>query len=459
MTKTTIKNQEIARQFLNDERYQKNLLFCISFDLFYIYEDGWYRQITPREFSELVWEFICDNYPEHNVKTSMVDDVVHQIKWAVYRKVQDMDSPYIAFSDRLFNMDTFQPEDFDRKKIATFRLPFAYENINMEIPRWKQFLESTLVIKGTTDPDEDVINLVQEMFGYYLLNNLKAQKVFFMVGTGSNGKSVMINLLENMIGYDFISAMSLQFLTTDQFATSNLIGKKINICNEEESKYLRSDKFKALISGDLIDAGRKFEGRLAFRPRTKYLFASNVLPTFDGFNYGMKRRIIIIPFNRTFTEEERDVDMAEKLRAELPGVVAWAIEGAKRLVDNNYVFTKTEATEEMAVELQNFISSAIMFFRESYVKVESKDSKYFISNEKLYKEYVDWCDKHGKKKMSSHVFLKDIRNNLDVPEMVGTENGQLKRGMHVRQYSLEEELSLDQAVLEARDALNTLKNM
>jgi len=451
MPKIKIKNQEIANEFLIDDRFHKNLLYCISFDQFYLYNEGHYEELSTNKFAGVVWNFIRESHSELNITAALVKDVVEQIKWGAPRKVEDMNTPYIAFLDKLYNMDTFKAEEFDRAKIAIHYLKFRYEDIDQAIPKWHYFLKTTMV-KPDGKTDDELINLVQEMFGFYLLNNLKAHKVFFLVGQGANGKSVMLNVLESLIGESSLSAMSIQTLTTNQFATSNLIGRKVNICNEEESKYLRSDKFKALISGDLIDAERKHEQRFAFRPTTKYLFASNMFPTFDGINYGIKRRLTIIPFNRIFKNKEQDKELADKLRQELPGIISWAIAGAQQLVKNSYEFTETEATNQTGMELESSISSAIMFFREHYEVDPKKEN--FVSHDEIYGKYTGWCTKNGKKQMSLHVFLKDIRNNLNVESGIErTRDMTVQRGIYIKDFILETLIDEDKAVDEAKQAL------
>ena len=296
----------------------------------------------------------------------------------------------------------------------------------MEIPKFLEFLDTTLIKdSGRTDPE--LIKVVQEMFGFYLLNNLKAQTVFFLVGKGANGKSVMVRIIEKMIGTEFVSAMSIQNLTMNQFATSGLIGKKVNICNEEESKFLRSDKFKALISGDLIQAERKHERQFAFRPVTKYLFASNRLPSFEGVNFGIRRRMKIIPFKKVFEVEEQNKNLAEELLEELPGIIKWAIEGAKRLVEYNYQFADSAAVKKTLRDFENVTSSALMFFRRNY----KPDPDGFMGNMELYREYDTWCLENGKRPMSSISFHRDLSENIKIESEVVWQHGKSTRGKKI----------------------------
>lgn len=404
-------NQEVAEGFLADDRYKKNLLYCRSWDTFFLYANGWYGQVDSRSMDYLIWEFSKNKYEALNLTAALVRDIVTQIKWMAPRQMEEITTPYIALNDVLVNMDTFEFEPFDRDRVAIHHIDCDSDKLNMPIPKFTAFLQTTLVTDDIKT-DQELLTLVQEMFGYYLLNNLHAQVVFFLVGQGANGKSVMLHILEQMIGTHFVSAMSIQTLTLNQFATSGLIGKKVNICNEEESKYLRSDKFKALISGDLIQAERKYEGQFTFRPRTKYIFASNQMPTFDGINHGIRRRMMIVPFKRIFKPEEQRKTLVAELTTEVPGILQWALIGAKRLVKQNYQFSKSLAAAQSAEEFENYTSSAIMFFREGYVH----DIDGFMDNEDIYKEYQDWCSRTGKRPLSMTHFNRDLRDNLGVKQ-------------------------------------------
>ena len=401
----------MAKDFLQDSRFLKNLLYCEAYDMVYLYKDGYYEEMPKVRLERTVLEFMSDNYPDRNITMHMVRDVIDQIKLGIYRRqVKEIDTPYIAFKDKLYNMDTFTFEDFDREKIALHHLDMATTELSDNHPLWDKFLGEVLV-NSVGKADTELLTLVQHMFGFYMLNHLKCHQVFFLVGQGANGKSVMLNILVKLIGEKFISAMSIQTLTTEHFATSDLVGKKVNLCNEEESKFMRSDKFKALISGDLISAERKFGSKFTFRPTTKYIFASNRLPTFDGVNYGIKRRMTIIPFNRVFSEHEQDKELIGKLANELPGIMKWTIDGARKLTENKLVFPFAKLTRQSGIDFENETSSALMFFRDNYCV--SKTKEIFIDNMTLYREYTTWCQDNGKKPLSSQNFHSDIMHNIE----------------------------------------------
>lgn len=427
-----VKNREIVESFLHSDEYKHDLLFCDNFDRFYLYTNGYYKEFPTNDFHKLVWNYLSETIPgDQDVTPRTVRDAVQSFKWHILNRTENLDSDYIAFKDQLYNIRTFQFEAFDRRKITGHYLPFETNELGMRIPKFRQFLNTTLVKNDKITPDEDLIKFAQEMFGYLIGNNLKAETVFFLVGGGSNGKSVLLKVLEKMIGREFVSAMSIETLTTDKFSTATLVGKKVNICTEEESKYVRSDRFKSLVSGDLTQAERKYEGNFAFHPTTKYVFASNKLPTFDDVNYGLKRRIKIIPFKRKFLPNKANKNLYEELLSELPGIVAWALEGLQRLSNNDYVFGKSTAVDESLQTFENNTSSALMYFSETYMPSDRNNGT-FISNSQLYKQYQDWAVTVGKRPLNAINFHRDLKSNIDALEYGQSRtNGAPQRGYYL----------------------------
>lgn len=437
--KRKLNNGEIAAAFVQRDEYIRDLVYCIQYNSFYLYNKGYYKRLEDDEIQRTIYKFLRMEHPTVAVTANIVKDVVKLISWECYRRVDDTDHAHIAFNDCLFNLNTFTTKQFNRDIITTYHVDCDYKDIEMDTPVFTNFLQTSLVDKANHKlPDNDLINLVQQMFGFIIIENLKAGAAFFLVGNGANGKSVMATILQNMVGSEYCSAMSIQTLTTDKFSTHHLIGKKLNISNEEESKYIRSDKFKALITGEMVSAQKKFGDSFEFLPRTKYVFATNQIPTFEGLNYGIRRRLHIIPFFREFKPEEMDHSLlagegklGSKLKAELPGIINWAIDGAKQLVKNNYKFITTTSSQEALREFENEISSAVRFIREEY----EVDSDSFIDNSTLYSDYKVWCDNVGKKPMNKYNFERDCMNTIEGLESIQKRNvieNKPQRGRNLR---------------------------
>ena len=409
-----IQNSNIAQQFVLDTKHIDYVMFVRDIETFAWYkeDEGYFQVLDPEEMLNKVYLYALDR-GKTNITTQITKDITNQIKWTIKRKVASTVSNYIAFKDKLLNLSTFQFEPFDFRKPAFSKIDVDSTLVGKQDPVVFRNFISTVLVKedpetGAFITDDELVTVAQEMFGFYFINDLKAESVFFLVGDGANGKSRMTEVIENIVGSQFTSGMSIEDMTMDKFATSDLVGKKLNVCREEESKYVKSSLFKALITGDSISAVRKFGARFNFKPTAKHLFATNNLPTFEGVAHALTRRVKIIPFRRKFAPKEKDIYLKEKLEKELPGIVAWTIEGAKRLIANNYCFSESSQMEEKSLEFEENISSAIMFLRSQYVE----DERGYVSNDDLFADYAAWCITHGRKSMNSTNFHRDIAGVL-----------------------------------------------
>lgn len=402
-----LKPQDFVFNFLKQGTNAKDFLFVKETKNFYVYTSGYYRALTPEEIDELFYLFMLDKYSEYRLSMSFIHDLVLQLAIQIPRKVQQITDNHIAFDDVLLDLKTFKTLDFDRKHVTSFYLPFRYQDMHTFLtPYWTQYLNSTFVIPDTEQTDQTLIDFVQEMMGNILLPSLDSASAYFFVGSGANGKSILLDIIRQIIGDQYLSSSSVETLTTDKFSVASLVGKKINICNEEESKFVKADKFKALVTGDPIDAQYKFGAHFTFRPRVKYLFASNEMPTFNSVNEGTLRRLKIIPFNAYFGAHDKKTipDLKYRLPEELPGIVAWAIEGAKTLSARNLQHTLPPQMENALDEFKDEASSAVAFFREKYIVAANG----FTSNDDMYDLYKTWCIDNGKKQMSKAKFGKDL---------------------------------------------------
>ena len=408
MPQKKVPNQDIAYSIATHSDYVDNLMYCENYKAFFLYNEGYYAEMKKQEMLELIYKYTKSNHPSQALTNTMVKDIYELVTYECQNVVDDIDSHYIALDDYLLDLDDFGLVHFTPENVAIHKVDVHSSTLVEETPIFKKFLESTFV-NDSGGTDFQLIQVVQEMMGFYLLNELQPHVVFFLVGQGSNGKSVLVNVIQDMIGKKFTTAMSIQTLTTNQYATSDLVGKKINVCLEEESKYIKSDKFKALVSGDWIQAERKFESSFVFKPKCKYLFATNEMPTFEGLNVGIKRRVKIIPFNKIFSEAEQDNKLEGKLKEEMGGILKWAIEGAKRLRDQKYSFTDSDMVTLAKREFETSISSGLKFFGERYI-VSSGGR---IARDEMYQEYRRWCEQNGRKSMNSTNFYKDLKNHVE----------------------------------------------
>ena len=412
-------NQDIAKELCNSDEYIQDLVYMKDYGCFYLWSgqlpdrpEGHFVKLAGDDMLRIIDSFCESRQYNQNYPYSTYTDIEKLIKIFTLKRVEREDDKYIAFKDVLLNVETFIIEPFSKDKICTTYFPYYFEEIVKDTPNFDKFIKSSLVYeKDVHKTDEDLVKLVQEMFGMFLINNLKASTAFFLYGkSGSNGKSQLQKVIQNIFGYEQCSSLSLADLS-DRFAPISLIGKRVNVAGELDEKFGNSKMFKALVSGDSIKAEHKFGNNVFFVPKTKYIFATNKTPTFDGLDGGIIRRIKIIPFFREFkpTDPDRDINLEEKLKEETPGIIKWMIDGAKRLRKQNYVFSKAISSEKMMDNFKAEMSSALMFIEDDGYCVDKSNKNYIPRNE-LFERYKEWSQEVNKKPLSRNKFYNEVRS-------------------------------------------------
>lgn len=399
-----ILTQELVEEFCELPENREGLIYVEDIDAFLMYQDGqgYHKLLSTRQMKKLIYNFA--KRKAKSIGHAQVKDIIFGITMSCFKEIKDLPKRYIALEDKLLDLKTFDFKDFDKKRIAYHRITCKSSDLAMPIPNFTAYLNQVLIDENG-DPDPELIQVVQEMFGFYLIEDKRAEAFFFLYGEGSNGKSVMLNVLEDMVGSDYTSHVDIESITSNRFASSTLVGKKMNIVREEESRYIRIDKLKTFISGEPVMMERKNEGMFSYVPSTKFIFSTNKLPSFQGIDYALKRRLNFIPFLRRFEPHEKDHALGDKLWEELPGIVQWAIEGAKRLIANNFAFTKSIQMADFMMRFEDSVSSPRQFIHECYLEDESS----FITNDELYAHYKEWCMLNGRKTVSSNTFIEELK--------------------------------------------------
>jgi putative DNA primase/helicase len=197
---------------------------------------------------------------------------------------------------------------------------------HMPIPLWKEFLGRV------TNNDSDLRSYLQRMAGYCLTGTVREHVMFFLYGTGGNGKGVFLNTLKGMWGDYAVTASMDTFIETDNdrhpTELAFLDGARLVIAQETESgKRWAQAKIQALTGGDDITARFMRQDFFTFRPRFKLVIAGNHKPSLTSVDEAIRRRFHLIPFMVMIPKAERDPELTDKLKAEWPGIMKWAVDG------------------------------------------------------------------------------------------------------------------------------------
>jgi putative DNA primase/helicase len=198
---------------------------------------------------------------------------------------------------------------------------------NATAPTWLAFLDKIF------EQNRELINFLQRLLGYCLTGDVSEQVLPIFHGIGSNGKSTLINVISIMMGMDYSIKAPTGFLVTkkqDAHPTelADLFGKRLIAAVEtDEGRRLAEALVKELTGGDRIRARRMHENFWEFSPTHKVVLACNHRPEVRGTDHAIWRRIRLVPFNVVIPDHQQDKRLPEKLKAELPGILAWCVRG------------------------------------------------------------------------------------------------------------------------------------
>jgi len=437
--------QELALSFINYPIRINNfpnllvpkddLLFHENESCFYFWTGEYWRIVDERdqktgEFARILYNFLLSEFKDSiNITFTLVQNLKTAIVNFFPKRFSSLhQSHYTAFKDMSFCWDTMSFVPTIKEHYAFHYYPFTTQEIySCQTPVFDYYINSSF-----PEDTQSMNKFLEEMIGYYLSPSQEPH-IFFLHGRARTGKSVFLDLLSMLVGDQFVSSYSLQSLTEDKYIIAELAGKRVNIKDEDESKYIDGGKLKAISSHRKTEAQRKFGNPFNMYPQTKMIFASNQLPKFKSIDDGTQRRINFIYFGTPIEKEKQDKNLLNKLEFELPGIIRKAmLEGAKRFYENNEEFDLPATIVNANKEFIQESSSAVMFFYE-YFKVDPDldVDKYYPSDE-IYRLYRGWCEENGKQAMASNVFHRALSEQDEMIKTVVKGNKKFKNAILVK---------------------------
>jgi putative DNA primase/helicase len=289
------------------------------------------------------------------------------------------------------------------------------------IPTWLAFLDR--VCGG----DSGLIAFLCRMAGYSLTGSTREHALFFLYGTGANGKSTFLNALTGCSG-DYHKTSPIETFTassSDRHPTdlAGLRGARLVTAVEtEEGRRWAESKIKSLTGGDRISARFMRQDFFEFTPRFKLVVAGNHKPGLRSVDEAIRRRFHLVPFTVTIPIAERDETLGDRLKAELPGILAWAIGGclewqAGGLAPPAVVREATAAYLEAEDALAAWIED-----------VGEYDADAWESSQALYRSWKSWAERTGEHPGSLKKFIQRLEDRGSAIGMRRARNGQGGRG-------------------------------
>jgi putative DNA primase/helicase len=411
---------------------------------FWRFQDGRYHSISVAELQAQIAQFIHEEFqrtkPRNNqgqilqVTRNVVGNVVqalsgkvlvdHQVNQPVWLGKEGR-GPFFSFTNGLIGVDgllqghqrNLSPNCSNWFSQTSF--PYDYDE-NATCSRWTGFLKQVL------ENDDERIALVQQWFGYCLTQDTTQQRFVVAVGDGQNGKSVLLDVLTALLGPDNVSHIRAE-LFAQRFQLTPTLGKLANISYDtgkiDESAEATIKEFTA---GDRMYFDRKgIPGVMAY-PTARLILATNRAPHFADRSKGIWRRMIVIPFRVSIDRDRQDPHLATKLKAELPGIFNWSIEGLRELRRHGQ-FNIPTVSQSAWDTYKRESNPAQEFLTESY---EAADASNSILCASIYDGYQEWCRALGLDPLDDTSFGTELRKVFPKVERLRETTGLRKYRYH-----------------------------
>lgn len=414
-------SDEELEVILRDEAFQKPVFFMGStflFDKFavfmknqehvikvngqlHIFRDG----IYINGYKEIEAEMI-QHIP--NLKKTQRREVLDYME-LICEELAPSDARYIAFNNGVYDVVEDELKSFSTELVITNKIPWDY------VPdAYNELADKTLT--KLSCGDETIRALLEECIGYCFYRRNELGKAFILTGDKSNGKSTFLDVLKHILGDANISALDLKELG-ERFNVSMMFGKLANIGDDIGDDFLQGSQvsiFKKIVTGNRIKAERKGQDPFEFNPYIKLLFAANDIPRMKDKTGAVLRRLVIIPFNATFTKDDPDYRPYIKYELIQQNSIEYLIQlgvaGLKRILENNE-FTKSEQVQKQLDEYETENNPIVAFIAE--VGIGGIENQ--LTSD-VFKRYQVFCSDNNMNPMSNIVFSKQInkRLNLDI---------------------------------------------
>lgn len=310
--------------------------------------------------------------------------------------------------------------------------PTLWKGIDAPAPTWEAFLKSTF------NDDEELIAFVGRLFGYGVTGQTAEAVLPILWGVGRNGKTVLLQALADTLGADLAGPIESEMLLETRFArqsggpSSDLLhlrGRRLAWLSEtNENRRLNAGKVKLLTGGDLLTGRAPYAARqITWKPTHKIFMLTNHKPKAAAQDFALWQRILLIPFEMVFVrdpgklnERRADLGLAEKLRAEKSGILAWLVKSCLEWQQQG--LNPPESVKVATQEYRDSEDAIKIFISERCIE----DKTLHVRAGALYSAYKSWAEGNGERHITGTKFGRYIGECFDSSK---DENGKFYIGL------------------------------
>ena len=406
-------------------KHHDNLIFDTSKAEWAVFTDGIW--LKAEEAAKVLYEYYCQmildisrsQYPEINIgNAKWLKSTMNHGKFRSTLKILELKTAkgvdklngahsLIGIEGNVYDIEAKQARSAEAKDLVFKSLGTSYDS-TAECPEWRKFLGSAM------QGNKEMIDYLQRLVGYFLTASTKEQEVYYFYGSGANGKSTFLDTVTALLGNYSVKLSSKTFIknnggTNSVAAMANLAmlaGARLALTDETDHSNVSFDtQILKSVSGDAKVTGRFLRRNpITFDSTAKVVMYGNDKPYGNINDEGFWRRFRFIHFSHVVPKENRDADLLNKLKQELPGILNWALEGLKAWQESglNTPETLLKDSEDYRVELDT-----IKEFLDASIEAEAGA---VIPTSHLFDQYKIWTKENLKDTESKQAFSKRIKH-------------------------------------------------
>lgn len=391
------------------KKYAKsqNCLFAKDGNKLYIYNDQYWIKLSE----DLIKNFLHKAAKKMGIPTGhsycvkFIKNVYEQLfESGFYEKMVQNNITYLNLLNGTLKIDIYGIElvGFNPKHFLTHQLDFKYNTTSIN-QKWLDFLNIII-------PDKDTQKTLQQALGYLFIRNLKLEQVIFLFGIGSNGKSVIFEILKGLLDPNMITNYSLVHLTNKLgYQVADLHNKLINYGSDISMKNIDAAVFKQLASGEPIGTRQIRNKAFTMTNYAKLIFNVNKIDDADIENtHGFFRRMTYIPFEVIITKEQQDKKLHKKLLKNKAGIMNWLVEGMNEVIANEEIYLSRKC-ENFLENFKKESSPIQLFIEDSNLEKISEVSGLTIDFQQMYEMYREFCKKQGERAVPQRTLNADLK--------------------------------------------------
>ena len=402
--------------------FKEDVKYCATYKKWYVWNGKFWEQDngTIVEYAvhciRSIYEY-ADLLPEGDQRKALIQHALrsengNRIKmlisiasgmkdFAISPDDWDPDPWLLNCQNGTINLKTGKLQPFNKADFITRICSVPYDE-TCPIPLWTSLLEKV------TKDNKETMRYIQKGMGYSLTGDTSMQVLFVLYGTGSNGKSTFLNVFSEVMNTYSQSTQADTFVKKKNDNASNDIARLkgaryVPAIEMAENAVLDEARVKAMTGGDKVVCRFLYGEYFEYLPEFKVFLAVNHKPIIRDTTNSLWRRLKLMPFEVTFTDDQRDIHFAQKIKdKELPGILAWAVQGCllwqkEKLVDPPVIRLATAEYRDEMDSFKNFYEECIE---------PREDGR--VTNKMLRSIYDEWCRDNGEYALSQRLFSRKM---------------------------------------------------